>query len=405
MTEREKFEAWATLRGFGMKKVPAEGKRYVSDTTQAAWEGYQAAIASQQKPEFIDRDGEYTPPLSDRERATKFGEAIAKGLSQIGKPVPAGLDEVALRVAKEIFAPFHVETEGQDFIDFAHRLIAELTKWQEPAATKKSKGIVLHTGWDDRPDGTKLYAAPIPVVPTGWVGCGECDCAFPCHEGKARCIRLAADTIDALRAKVEELSKDRDYWKEQTHDWYIRESLKRDEEILALEGQHEFNHSRYLNLCRDLAAMTKERDELRNVFLTDSVASLASQLAAMELDRNVYRSTSAGLEDKLHRMTKERDAFRITLEETLKQLAAKDAVIERLKIGMAKHSSAYLGHQEEWEELLNIPNDDSALQERLAHERERCAKQCELNTEGFAATSTWDESALSCAKAIRGMTK
>ena len=133
--------------------------------------------------------------------------------------------------------------------------------------------------------------------------------------------------------------------------------------LILLEGQHEFNHSRYLNLCRDLAAMTKERDELRNVFLTDSVASLASQLAA------------------------------------------KDAVIERLKIGMAKHSSAYLGHQEEWEELLNIPNDDSALQERLAHERERCAKQCELNTEGFAATSTWDESALSCAKAIRGMTK
>lgn len=34
-------------------------------------------------------------------------------------------------------------------------------------------------------------------------------------------------------------------------------------------------------------------------------------------------------------------------------------------------------------------------------EREECAKVCEGQTEGFAATSTWDEAALSCAKAIR----
>ena len=116
--ERTKFEAWATLRGFGMKKVPAEGKRYVSDTTQAAWEGYQAAVASQQKPVFIDRDGEYIPPLSDRERATKFGEAIAKGLSQIGKPVPAGLDEVAEKVWRE---RAWLEKEFEMKLDHCHR--------------------------------------------------------------------------------------------------------------------------------------------------------------------------------------------------------------------------------------------------------------------------------------------
>lgn len=34
-------------------------------------------------------------------------------------------------------------------------------------------------------------------------------------------------------------------------------------------------------------------------------------------------------------------------------------------------------------------------------EREACADACEGQTEGFAATSTWDEAALSCARAIR----
>lgn len=23
-----------------------------------------------------------------------------------------------------------------------------------------------------------------------WVGCGDCDCSFPCNNGEARCIRL-----------------------------------------------------------------------------------------------------------------------------------------------------------------------------------------------------------------------
>lgn len=34
-------------------------------------------------------------------------------------------------------------------------------------------------------------------------------------------------------------------------------------------------------------------------------------------------------------------------------------------------------------------------------EREACADACEGQTEGFAATSTWDEAALSCARIIR----
>jgi hypothetical protein len=35
---------------------------------------------------------------------------------------------------------------------------------QEPVVTKTEKGIVLHTGWDDLPAGTKLYAAAQPTT-------------------------------------------------------------------------------------------------------------------------------------------------------------------------------------------------------------------------------------------------
>jgi hypothetical protein len=29
----------------------------------------------------------------------------------------------------------------------------------------------------------------------GWIGCGECDSSFPCHEGAARCTRLPAKPV------------------------------------------------------------------------------------------------------------------------------------------------------------------------------------------------------------------
>ncbi len=41
------------------------------------------------------------------------------------------------------------------------------------------------------------------------------------------------------------------------------------------------------------------------------------------------------------------------------------------------------------------------IQAEVIAEREACARACEGQTEGFAATSTWDEAALSCAKAIQ----
>ena len=88
--------------------------------------------------------------------------------------------------------------------------------------------------------------------------------------------------------------------------------------LILLEGQHEFNHSRYLNLCRDLAACQRERDEAQQGHFAQ--IQLESQLAAM---------------------TKERDD--------------------------ASRTSEY------WKSLaLALPNDSSALEARLAQEREKC---------------------------------
>jgi len=52
-----------------------------------------------------------------------------------------------------------------------------------------------------------------------------------------------------------------------------------------------------------------------------------------------------------------------------------------------------------------VVDDQTAIAEAVAVEREACAAACEGNTEGFAATSTWDESALSCARIIRARGK
>ena len=101
-------------------------------------------------PAFIDRDGEYTPPLSDRERATKFGEAIAKGLSQIGKPVPAGLEPVAWSVTMDGLHTGNFKTDE-------YSAVWMMTRLNESHPTN-SRTVV------------PLYAAPVitePAVPTG----------------------------------------------------------------------------------------------------------------------------------------------------------------------------------------------------------------------------------------------
>ena len=192
--ERTKFEAWAKKEGLYVTYWPMYWR---------SWQA-RAALASQQKahtdhpmrhwdrtcpacqeevkpvPAFIDRDGEYIPPLSDRERATKFGEAIAKGLSQIGKPVPAGLDEVAEKVWRE--RAWIERPELVKFRDAVRAVVAELTKGQEPVAflvRQYGRMKLFHADQqithyeNDGLEATPLYAAPIPAVPTGWPECEE----------------------------------------------------------------------------------------------------------------------------------------------------------------------------------------------------------------------------------------
>ena len=125
--------------------------------------------------------------------------------------------------------------------------------------------------------------------------------------------------------------------------------------LILLEGQHEFNHSRYLNLCRDLAAMTKERDELRNVFLTDSVASLASQFAAKDA---VIERLREALDWSIHHLEKHHDC---------------------------KHVNGTFPDMRLWlEQALAIPNDSSALEARLAQEREKI--RAEMINEAWSKT-------------------
>jgi len=52
-----------------------------------------------------------------------------------------------------------------------------------------------------------------------------------------------------------------------------------------------------------------------------------------------------------------------------------------------------------------VTTPDQALEQFAAKVREQCATVCEGQTEGFAATSAWDEAALSCARAIRAITE
>ena len=107
--------------------------------------------------------------------------------------------------------------------------------------------------------------------------------------------------------------------------------------LILLEGQHEFNHSRYLNLCRDLAAMTKERDNYKDM--------ISEQWAQPEL--------KAALAENAR------------LREALEKLASVEGN------GVARLA-------------LALPNDSSALQERLKEEREKI--RAEMINEAWSKT-------------------
>ena len=60
------------------------------------------------------------------------------------------------------------------------------------AWTKTESGWKWNSGSTfPRPGGDWTGRLILPTAQTDqWTGCGECDCAFSCHNGEARCIRL-----------------------------------------------------------------------------------------------------------------------------------------------------------------------------------------------------------------------
>lgn len=128
------------------------------------------------------------------------------------------IEESVLRQALETFTHCYAETDRR--INERAKLLVELrtaldaAEKVEPVAwsvfdkrtkkhwyTNESKYISQHYANEyshRESDGTKsmvvvpLYTHPTPATPEGWKGCGECDCEFPCYEGRTRCIRLAA---------------------------------------------------------------------------------------------------------------------------------------------------------------------------------------------------------------------
>jgi hypothetical protein len=158
-----------------------------------------------------------------------------------------------------------------------------------------------------------------------------------CHE--------AADTIEALRRQVGSLTK-----------------------------AHELNHSRYLELCRQLAAMTQERDDLlaeksrwiarANNYLGQACENVSanSMLIAAQAD-------NARLREALERYVK-------AIDDLYKHNdATRSAVVQ------------YFGVLHPQEAIATQP-DHAALDARLKEERERCAKVCEEESDsGFMFSS------------------
>jgi len=61
---------------------------------------------------------------------------------------------------------------------------AVVDRWDTPAWEWRDQGPTADLMADLR------TALAQPEQEPTWVGCGECDCSFPCTNGQTRCIRL-----------------------------------------------------------------------------------------------------------------------------------------------------------------------------------------------------------------------
>lgn len=173
-------------------------------------------------------------------------------------------------------------------------------------------------------------------------------------------VMIPVEEYEALRRKVEELQIDSEMWR----------------------------------LCREqLAAANTKVEELeqRNLSLEifapqiDRLEDVEKELAAMTHCYNIECANHKSSREQLDAMTDERDSYKAMVKEQWAQpeLAASKAREQQLRIAMFNTASAcriWGGEAERarkmLEDYLALPQDDAALDARLASERERCAKVC-----------------------------
>ena len=95
----------------------------------------------------------------------------------------------------------------------------------------------------------------------GWIGCGDCDCVFPCHMGQKRCIRLAQDKV-----REQALQYISDQWTDETN----YEDAERYRQLVAKQKSGWFvelwsDDSPTTYLFNDSEALTSFLDAERNM--------------------------------------------------------------------------------------------------------------------------------------------
>ena len=154
---------------------------------------------------------------------------------------------------------------------------------------------------------------------------------------------------------------------------------------------HELNHSRYLELCRQVAALTKER----SVQFTEFI-SVGNKLAAAQ--------------DKIKALEAERDSYKAMVKEQWAQPELVEAQA-RIKVLRAALEKVRLKTDPKYgvptiNAALDQPDDHAALDAALKAERERCAKVCDeqiFNTNVLLSDPAQSSAAWQIRCAIREM--
>ena len=182
------------------------------------------------------------------------------------------------------------------------------------------------------------------------------------HCNRSSCAQI----IEALRAELEELTQERD----------------------ELDREFGGEHRLYLTCKYELAATNAKVEELTHCYAIECANHKSSrdQLVAMTKERDEYNGLYLYMidflqdiearETELAAMTKERDDAYADVEEADRRCAAKDAVIERLRefvqlLADYIPASAVGNITVQQALALAITNDSSALEARLAQEREK----------------------------------